>query len=1089
LLEVFVALIRSGKVCFALLMVLCWRSAALAQQPDAEDGQFRFRFVGPRVGNRIASVAGVPGDPSTYYAGAASGGIWKSTDGGNRWAPIFDKQPVAAIGALAVAPSDPSVVWAGTGEAWVIRDSDVIGNGIYKSTDAGKTWTNMGLQETGRIGRIIVSASNPDIVFACALGRATGPQQERGVFRTVDGGQHWERVLFAGDNIGCSGLAMDPHNSRVLFAGMWQLEMHTWAELSGGPGSGVYVSRDGGTKWTRIEEHGLPHSPLGKIDVAVAPTNSNRVFALIQTKDQGSLWRSDDAGLHWKAVNYERSLIGRAGYYIRIAVSTGNDNEVLVANSSFHQSLDGGQNFQEVRWGGDTHDIWIDAANPDRFVITDDAGMIITTVHGRGFHRVTLPIGQMYHVDVDSQTPYYFYSNMQDDGNMRGPSVPIDSQETGWDRHMGGCESGFTIPDQADPNIVWATCYGDEVTRWDARAKTARSVSPYLHTLDSPPTDIKYRCHWTAPLAVDPFDHNVVYYGCQVIFKTTNAGQSWAVTSPDLSTQDSSRIVSSGGIVGDNLGQFYGEVVFAIAPSKIQRGLIWAGTNDGQLWYTKDGAANWTNVTKNISGLPLWGTISSIAPSNFDPGTAYIAVDFHLMDNRDPVLYKTTDFGKTWKPISSNLPKHPLGYVRAIAEDPNCAGLLFAGTGNGLYYSLDDGGHWTALETGLPHAPVTWAVVQKDFHDLVISTYGRGLYIFDDITPLEQLAKSHSDAPTVLFEPRPTHRFVHGGQAMINFSLKSAPKDPVEIEILGPESKPIRKLKTKAHVGINRVKWDMHYESPRLIALRTATSDNPHIWQEPRFRDADSRPITHWGISPAEVGPMVAPGNYSVRLTVAGQSLTQPLTILPDPRISASEADIRSSVETQLRIRDDITHASDMFNQIEWLRKQIEVIETMLRPPKKKEKEKPPSAEPDDFDEPEPAPAEDEAQSKRKAELLKTVEEMDKKLQSVQLKLVTPSQINSDDKYFVEADKVYLNLIWLNAEVGPGGGDVAGGADFRPTDTALDLLQTIETELTAAVADFQKLIEKELPAFNHILTENNLAAITAAAAAPSGPEN
>jgi photosystem II stability/assembly factor-like uncharacterized protein len=1090
--EDLVTLIRSGKVSLVLMLALCWVSMAHAQQSDSdaeEDGQFRFRFVGPRVGNRIASVAGVPGDPSTYYAGAASGGVWKSTDGGNRWSPIFDKQPVAAIGALAVAPTDPSVVWAGTGEAWVIRDSDVIGNGIYKSTDAGKTWTNTGLQETGRIGRIIVHPSNPDIVFACALGRATGPQQERGVYRTVDGGLHWERVLFAGENIGCSGLSMDPHNPRVLFAGMWQLEMHTYAEFSGGPGSGVYVSRDGGTKWTRIEEHGLPHSPLGKIDMAVAPTNSNRVFALIQTKDQGSVWRSDDAGSHWKAVNYQRALIGRAGYYIRIAVSTGNDNEVLVANSSFHQSLDGGQNFQEVRWGGDTHDIWIDPANPDRFVITDDAGMIITTVHGRGFHRVTLPIGQMYHVDVDNQTPYYIYSNMQDDGNMRGPSVPIDSQETGWDRHMGGCESGFTVPDLADPNVVWATCYGDEVTRWDARIKTARSVSPYLHTLDAPPTDIKYRCHWTAPLAVDPFDHNVVYYGCQVIFKTTNGGQSWAVTSPDLSTQDPSRIVSSGGVVGDNLGQFYGEVVFAIAPSKIQKGLIWAGTNDGQVWYTKDGAANWTRVSKSISGLPPWGTISSIAPSAFDAGTAYIAVDFHLMDNRDPFLYKTTDFGTTWKPISGNLPRHPLAYVRTIAEDPNCAGLLFAGTGNGLYYSLDDGGHWTALQTGLPHAPVTWAVVQKEFHDLVISTYGRGLYIFDDITPLEQLAKNHSDAPTVLFEPRAARRFVQGGAAMLNFSLKAPPKDPVEIEILSADGKTIRKIKAKGHSGINRVKWDMHYESPRLIALRTATLDNPHIWQEPRFRDADSRPITHWGISSAEVGPMVAPGKYSVRLTVAGQAFTQTLTVLPDPRISTPEADIKLSVKTQLRIRDDITQASDTLNQIEWLRKQIEVLETMLRPPKKKEKERPPSAEPDDYDEPEPAPAEDEAQSKRKVELLKIVQEMDKKLQTVEFKLVTPSQINSDDKYFVEADKVYLNLIWLNAEVGTGGGDVAGGADFAPTDTALGLLQTIETELGGAVEDYKKLMEQDLPAFNRALTENNLAAITAAATAPSDREN
>ncbi len=621
---------------------------------------FRFRFMGPAVGNRISAAAGIPGDPSTYYVGAASGGIWKSTDGGVRWAPLFDDQSAQAIGALAVAPSDSKIIWAGTGEAWAIRDVDMMGDGIYKSTDAGKTWAHMGLEETGRIGRIVVHPSNPNIVFACALGRLTGPQQERGVYRSNDGGKNWTRVLFADANTGCSGLAMDPHDPNVLFAGMWQAEMHTYAMFSGGPGSGVYVSHDGGSTWKRLEGHGLPHSPVGKIDVAIAPTNSRRVYALIQTADQGSLWRSDDGGENWIDASWDRSLIGRAGYYIRVAVSPANADEVLVANSSVHMSTDGGKTFRAVRWGGDTHDIWIDPTNANRILITHDGGMYMTTDHGKTSTTVTLPIGQMYHVAVDNDVPYHIYGNMQDDGTMRGPS---NSPESGgqaidyagggrrgaigivpgpWDHNLGGCESGFTIPDVTDTNIVWATCYGDEVTRYDGRTKMARSISPWLHTLDSAPNEAKYRCHWTPPLASDPFDHNTMYYGCQVIFKTSNGGTSWTVISPDLSTQDPSRIISSGGIVGDNLGQFYGEVVFSIAPSEIQKGLIWAGTNDGKVWYTRDAGAHWNDVTKNISGMPAWGTVSKIEPSHFDPGTAYIAVDFHLMDNRDPFLYKTT---------------------------------------------------------------------------------------------------------------------------------------------------------------------------------------------------------------------------------------------------------------------------------------------------------------------------------------------------------------------------------------------------------------------------------------------------------------
>jgi photosystem II stability/assembly factor-like uncharacterized protein len=1039
---------------FSYIAVLFTITFAFAQRRGAQGDSgdaFRFRFVGPLAGNRVASIAGVPGDINTYYAGAASGGIFKSVDGGNGWTPIFDSQPVAAIGALAVAPSNPSVVWAGTGEAWAIRDVDVMGDGVYKSVDAGRTWTHMGLDETGRIGRVIVHPTNPDIVYVCALGRMTGPQEERGVYRTRDGGAHWDRVLFVDQNTGCSGLSMDAHNPEKLFAGTWQAEMHTYGEYSGGPGSGVYVTHDGGTTWTRANSRGLPHSPVGKIDVAVAPTNSDRVYALIQTADQGSMWRSDDGGTNWRVVNWDRALIGRAGYYIHLAVSPANENEVFVSNSSFHQSLDGGETFRPTPWGGDNHDIWWDPTNADRFVITHDGGLNITTSHGHGFNRVQLPVGQMYHVSVDNQVPYYFYSNMQDNTTMRGPAVQVGfggfgrAAEPGWDRGMGGCESGFTYADPTDPNIVWATCYGDEVTRWDAKTKLARSVSPWLHTLDSPPDDTKYRCHWTAPLAIDPFDHNTVYYGCQVIFRTTNGGQSWNVISPDLSTQDPKYLKASGGIVGDNLGQFYGEVVFAIAPSTVQKGLVWAGTNDGKIWYTKDAGAHWNDMTKNV-GMKPWGTITSIQPSFFDAGTAYISVDYHLMDDRNAFIYKTTDFGQTWTKITGGLPSHQLSYIRVVAEDPNCKGLLFAGTGNALFYSLDDGGHWTNLQNGLPHSPVSWAVVQKQFHDLVVSTYGRGIYILDDITPLEQMAKGvGSDTSVSLFTPRETMRILGGGRGYVNFQLKNPPKGAVQASIVDADGKVVRDLRVaQAHTGLNRTVWDMHYDPPKLVELRTTPEDNPHIWEEPRFRGQDERPITHWGAQQAEVGPVAAPGKYTVKLTVDGETYTQPLEIVRDPSSHASDAEIQSAVKMQLRIRDDINTTSGMINNLEFMRKQLEDVAKMLR------------------------------EDRAKAELLKSVQDMDQKMQNVEYKLVSKSLTTSDDKYFIAAYKIYFNLVWLNGEVGTGAGDVAGGADFGPTDTARNLTDMIEKDLAAAKTEYRGLMDKDVPAFNKSLAASGV---------------
>jgi hypothetical protein len=547
---------------------------------------------------------------------------------------------------------------------------------------------------------------------------------------------------------------------------MWHVIMHTWAMYSGtnDPKDGVYVTRDAGDTWKQVVDPGLPHPPIGKIDVAVAPSNSKRVYALIQTADQGSVWRSDDGGVKWKVVNYQRQLIGRAGYYIHFMVSPSNADEILLANSSFFQSKDGGKTFVEVPWGGDNHDIWFDPKNANHFGLTNDLGARLTTDHGKTFQSVALPVAQMYHVAVDNQIPYWVYGNRQDNGTMRGPSTAPEgatatrgiaagagrggrggrgganadttngrgrgggraaqiiaaagrgaavpegagggrggrggrgagADSTGadsiggggggrggggfggfstWDHGLGGCESGFTLPDPTDANVVWASCYGNEVTRYDHRDKRARSVSPWIHTLDSPPDKLKYRCHWTPPLAIDPFDHGTVYYGCQVVFKTSNQGQSWSVISPDLSTRDPKYVVSSGGIVEDNLGQFYGEVVFAIAPSEIQRGLLWAGTNDGKVWYTKDsqagGEGSWVDVTAGLTkaGMPAWGTIRKIEPSHFDPATAYVAVDFHMMDNRKPFIYKTTDFGATWMNVTGDLPAaHPLDYVMAITE-------------------------------------------------------------------------------------------------------------------------------------------------------------------------------------------------------------------------------------------------------------------------------------------------------------------------------------------------------------------------------------------------------------------------------------
>jgi photosystem II stability/assembly factor-like uncharacterized protein len=1085
---------RRVRVVFALASAAALSAAVVSAQRGAPPAgpqatmtpePLRFRYMGPAPAGRIASAAGVPGDPNVYYLGSASGGLWKSIDGGQSFAPIFDDQDVAAIGSIAIAPSDPNTVWVGTGEPWVIRPSDVIGDGVYVSHDAGKTWTHSGLVETGRIARVLVHPKDVNTIYVCAEGRLTGPQQERGVFKTTDGGANWQRVLFVDEHTGCSGLAIDQNDPDTLLAGAWQVEQRTWVERNGGPGSGVYITHDGGAKWTKIT-NGMPKGLIGKVDVAIAPSNSKRMYALIQTAEQGSVWRSDDGGATWATVSWDRSLIGRGGYYIRLAVNPQNPDDVFIANSSFHRSQDGGKTFSGNGGGpfpftqgqascGDCHDIWIDPQDPVRYVLTDDGGANINTKNGQV--RVSLPNGQMYHIAIDNRVPYWIYSNRQDDGTMRGPST--NSEQTGsgrlpegstmpepppfngrgrggagggfggrgrggpqlqWQPNIGGCESGFTIPDPKNADIVYASCYGNKVTRWDANKGTARSIEPWMVTLDSPPNDAKYRCHWTAPMAIDPFDTNNVLYGCQMILRTSNGGQSWTEFSPDLSTKDPSRIVSNGGIVGDNLGQYDGEVVWSIAYSTIQRGLIWTGTNDGKLWYTKDNGATWVDVTKGFTDLPVWGTFSQIWPSTFDPAEAYVAVDFHWMDDRKPYIYKTTNYGQTWTKINGDIPTgHPLDYVMSISGNPNKRGMLFAGTGHAFYYTMDDGKTWKKFDAGLPPAPVSWIVVEPRFHDVAVSTYGRGLYIMPNITNLEQMGSPAPQSTTATaWQSGPVIRearsaFLQYGRAQFTVAMPTQPSAPIKMEILDEGGKVIRDEDFIGKAGLNGINWNLQLEGPTLVALRTTPPENPHIWEEPRFQNTDVRRITHWGITPQTGIPMAAPGKYTARFTVDGKRYTVPFEVLKDPAVETSDADLKTSTATQIQIRDAITKTSNMVNQMEIWRKQIE----------------------------------DQIKANQgKADVVKALEGMNKRVLDVELQLVSRSEMLSDDKYFPEAYKAYMNLIWLSGGVGQGASDEAGSIDYKPTDTQLRVFSAIQGDVEKAEGGYLRLLRTEVPAFN-----------------------
>jgi len=758
-----------------VLFVCCmapWSGAAMAEEVEPVDpfAELEFRHIGP-IGNRAPAVTGVAGDPNTFYAGAASGGIFKTSDAGATWEPIFDDTPASSIGSLAVSLSDPNVVWAGTGETF-IRANISIGDGIYRSTDAGRSWENMGLGKTGRIGRIVIHPRNPNVVFAAALGHVYGPQPERGVYRTLDGGESWEKVLFVDENTGAIDIVMDPNNPRILFAAMWEIRVWTAGRVSGGPGSGLYMSRDGGDTWTSLEGNGLPEKPWGKIGLTMSADDSDRIYALIEISSnrdfapvddaQGVLWRSDDGGEEWSLISSDNNLAQRPLYYTRAMASPDNANEITFMAVRQSISRDGGATIETQNSGWDHHDIWIDPVNPDRRITGHDGGVSITVNRGETWLRPQLPIAQIYHVATDNRIPYFVYGNRQDGPTAMGPSNTLSGSTipVGAWQEVGGCEVGFTIPDPEDPNIVWSGCYDGILDLYDHRSGQSRNVSIWPQAIESWPTeDLKYRVQWTAPLAISPHDHETVYYGSQFVHRTRNQGQTWEVISPDLTTADPELMRRTGGLTLDDAGPTNAPVVFAIAESRLESGVIWAGTNDGQVQVTRDGGENWTNVTAGMSGVPPLGTISNIEPSRHAPGAAYLTVDRHQEGDTATYVYRTLDYGATWTSLRGDLPQSVFSYAHCVREDPKRPGLLYLGTENELWVSYDDGDHWQALGAGLPPAPVHWIEVQEHFDDLVVATYGRGFWILDDLAGVRGFDQAVEAAEPQLFELRDTYRF------------------------------------------------------------------------------------------------------------------------------------------------------------------------------------------------------------------------------------------------------------------------------------------------------------------------------------------
>ncbi len=1027
-------------------IVLCLVMVAPSVLPDSASAQgydgslfsaLEWRSIGPFRGGRVDAVAGVPSQPYVYYMGATGGGVWKTVDGGMTWLPVADEYlGSGSIGGIAVAPSDPNVVYVGTGET-CIRGNTSPGDGMYKSTDAGKTWAHIGLRDGGQIGEVRVHPTNPAVVYAAVFGHAFGPNETRGVYRSKDGGVTWERVLYRDENSGAIDIVLDPNNPRIIYAALWQARRMPWGMESGGPGSGLFKSSDGGDSWTEISRNsGLPEATLGKIGIAVSPANSERVWAIVEAED-GGVFRSDDAGETWRRVNDDRSLRQRAWYYTHIYADPQNENTVYVLNVGFHKSTDGGRTYERVGTPhGDNHDLWIDPNNALRMIEGNDGGANVTYNGGVTWTRQdNQPTAQFYHVTTTEHFPYHVCGAQQDNSTLCTPSRTTGFGITMQDWYtVGGCESGYIAVRPDNPDVSYAGCYGGQLGRYDRATGQERAINAWP---DNPmgwgAADLKYRFQWTYPIVLSPFDPDELYISANVVFRSRNEGQSWEVISPDLTRNDKSKQISSGGpITKDNTSVEYYATIFALVPSRHDRNTIWAGTDDGRVWVTRDGGGDWQEITPR--NMPAWGLVSIIEESTHNPGAAYVAVNRYKLDDFSPYIFKTTDYGRSWRTIVRGIPEDH--YIRVVREDPARRGLLYAGGEFGVYVSFDDGEHWQSLQLNLPVTPVRDMVVMEN--DLVLATHGRSFWILDDLTPLHQLGADVAAADVHLFAPRRTYRMGGGGfggfepgvgnnppnGAVIYYYLADEPQEEVKLALLEADGTLIREFSSRPERG--REEGDVAVEAGM----------NRFVWNL-RYPDASEFPgMIMWAGTTA--GPRAVPGTYQVRLTVGERELTETFEIVKDPRIDATQADLQEQFDFLIRIRDRVSEANDAVARIRDIRAQIDAALERV--------------EGESFA---------EAVSERARQIKQALSEVENAIYQTQ------NRSRQDPLNFP---------IRLNNKIA-GLTGVVSSADAKPTQQSYEVFEDLSGQLQVQLDRLAEIIATEIPAFNAAMAEHAVPAV------------